>query len=83
MELCGIPQSTIDWSGSNLPQAWTKFKQHVTLIFTGQMKGTGTSFLPPVVGWGQRKKYIPQISCVSAKEKKKLKPHLRQNHLIK
>ena len=33
MELCGIPPPTIDWSNSNLPEAWKKFEQHVKNMF--------------------------------------------------
>lgn len=38
MELCGIFPPTIDWSTSNLPEAWRKFKQCVKMIFAGPLK---------------------------------------------
>lgn len=32
------PPQTIDWSSSNLPEAWKKLEQHVKLIFAGTLK---------------------------------------------
>ena len=38
MDLTGIPYPTIDFNSSNLPEAWSKFQQHVQLMFKGPLK---------------------------------------------
>ena len=38
MELSGIKPPCMDWSDSNLPEQWNKFKRHLSLIFSGPLK---------------------------------------------
>ena len=38
MDLSGIPNPSIDWNSSNLPEQWEQFQTHVELIFSGPLK---------------------------------------------
>ena len=85
MELRGIPLTNIDWSSSNLPEAWKKFEQHVNLIFTGALKEKTeeekVSYLRLWVGDKGRDIYNT-FPAFSEEEKKKLKPHLDKSKVM-
>nr|XP_049581908.1 cartilage intermediate layer protein 1-like [Syngnathus scovelli] len=38
MDIPGVPAPVMDWDASNLPEAWRKFKLHVSLMFSGPFK---------------------------------------------
>ncbi|XP_062576025.1 uncharacterized protein K02A2.6-like [Saccostrea cucullata] len=78
MELCGIPPPTMDWSSSNLPEAWKKFEQHVKLIFAGPLKEKNeeeqVSYLLLWIGEKGRDIYNT-FPAFSNDDMKKLQPH--------
>lgn len=38
MDSYGVPAARMDWDSTNLPEAWSCFKQHAELIFTGPLR---------------------------------------------
>ena len=34
-----VQPPTMDWDSGNIPESWTKFKQHMELMFKGPLKG--------------------------------------------
>ena len=38
MDFAGVPSPRMDWESTNLPDAWSKFKQHVELMFAGPLR---------------------------------------------
>ncbi|XP_062603293.1 uncharacterized protein K02A2.6-like [Saccostrea cucullata] len=78
MELCGIPPPIMDWSSSNLREAWKKFEQHVKLIFAGPLKEKNeeeqVSYLLLWIGEKGRDIYNT-FPAFSNDDMKKLQPH--------
>ena len=72
-----VPTPTMNWSSSNLTESWTKFQQHVELMFTGPLKGKSEeekiSYL--LIWVGEKGRDIYNTFQLSDDEKKKLEIH--------
>ncbi len=74
MDLHSVPTPSMNWTSSNLPEAWRKFQEHCDLIFNGplQEKEESVKITYLLLWMGEQGRDIYGTLGLSAEQRKKL-----------